>query len=278
MNYGQSVPRGQIVVNDMIKNIRTTMDPDAIETLKASIILNGLLNPPVVLFDASTDTYQLVAGARRLTALDALYREELAIDPTVPPQEVPVTILSTSVSIEDAAFMNVRENIDREDLNICDQCDWLHHMHTVSIVPISVLAENLSRGETFIRDRVRFWELACDKLKDWLRKGGIRFDAAFEIAVKFSKEEQDKRVQRAIRNDEKLTLEQVRAEASGTNPRPGKKAKQEVKDLAAGKVGLYAEGVRDALAYVEGEMTREDLEGHLDARNGEANTDGMESL
>lgn len=101
---------------------RRSMNRVALEDLKSSILSRGLLQAPVVWYDAITRSYILCAGERRLTALRELYEEKEIFDydsTTFADGEIPVTIL-TNPTKENIVAAELEENLMREDLSWVD--------------------------------------------------------------------------------------------------------------------------------------------------------------
>lgn len=100
---------------------RTRMDPTALNELSTSIQLNGLLHPPVI--GLSPEGYTLIAGGRRLAAIELIYAmgEQFAYSvSTVPVGMVPVTALEDLTPLQ-LMELELEENIRREDLSWQDR-------------------------------------------------------------------------------------------------------------------------------------------------------------
>lgn len=96
---------------------RTAPNSAAMHELMASIVAHGLLMPLLVV-PKDDDTYQVVAGGRRLTALQKLAEED-----TLPAQfdaGIPAVVLDASV---DAQEISLVENTLREDMSPADAID-----------------------------------------------------------------------------------------------------------------------------------------------------------
>ena len=100
---------------------RTRMDPQALNELSSSIQANGLLHPPVVYNGG--DAYQIVAGGRRLAAIELIVAMGEAFSYSghpVPVGMVPVTLLSDLTPLQ-LMELELDENIRREDLSWQDR-------------------------------------------------------------------------------------------------------------------------------------------------------------
>ena len=114
------------VVGVNIKNIRTTIDEKGILELAQSIHADGQLVPIVVMIAEDEDgspICELVCGARRLRAVQYILEN---IDEEWNSGEIRCTKYTGSV--EDAELLNGLENIEREDVNPVDQCEWILRM------------------------------------------------------------------------------------------------------------------------------------------------------
>jgi len=113
---------------------RTTVDPKALLDLKDSILSIGLLHAPVVR-EAPTGGYILVAGGRRLRAIDSIADDHgifLHSGEPIDPGTVPVTLLTLD-SMADILSAELEENIIREDLSWQDRDRALVAIHTLRL-------------------------------------------------------------------------------------------------------------------------------------------------
>jgi DNA modification methylase len=105
---------------------RREIDFGKLSSLRESILARGLLHPPIVVW--KSDHYELVAGERRLRALDSIADGKLFFlcdGETFLPGEVPVTRL-TDLSPADLFDAELEENILREDL------DWQDRIRAIA--------------------------------------------------------------------------------------------------------------------------------------------------
>lgn len=97
---------------------RKKFSQEAIEELAASILANGIIHPPSVRTDPCTDDIILVAGERRIRAMELIIKSGRCIthgDQTCPAGEIPLTELGV-LSAEAAFEAELDENIKRENL------------------------------------------------------------------------------------------------------------------------------------------------------------------
>ena len=94
---------------------RKVFDEAKVKELAESIGVYGLLHPPVVRPNENNDGLILMAGERRLRAVQALYASGRAI-PEIPLGNVPVTFFNTLDAIT-AKEIELEENLRRVDLS-----------------------------------------------------------------------------------------------------------------------------------------------------------------
>lgn len=118
------------------KRQRTTMDPKKLQELQDSIAERGLLHPPVCWHDPDTDTWVLVVGERRLTAMKKLsdlgieYRHSVF---NIQPGQAFITPLSPEIDEIIRFELEFDENIKREDLTWQDRCKALSALHDMRL-------------------------------------------------------------------------------------------------------------------------------------------------
>lgn len=116
------VARSDIVVAD--KRQRSSIATRELNELKDSILTKGgLLHPPVVVLQTDRK-YHLVAGGRRLAAIDLIAEESLFFmcgEDTFLPGEVPVTVVASDLSELDLAAIELEENLMRVEIDWHDQ-------------------------------------------------------------------------------------------------------------------------------------------------------------
>ena len=262
-----TLPITDIVVGANIKNIRTVFDEAAIKELAQSIYAEGLLVPLLITESedaAGAEIFELVAGARRLRAIQYLLTE---IDPdwscSGEAEEVRCSVYAGS--IEDAAVLTGVENIEREEVDDVDIGDWLHSMIEENGWTQADLGKKMKKSSGWISSHVTFAERASDELKKALREKVLRFSTACELAKTLSHEDQDKRVSRARASEEKLTLEAAKIEKDKDRVvGPSKKKRGTMRDYAEERIAdprkQHAHGVSMALRWIDGLCTNAELE------------------
>lgn len=217
-----AVPLTDILVGKTFKNIRTSFDKESIQNLAENIHQNGLMNP-IVVMQGETENgdvcVELVAGERRMRAIRYIQQN---LDADFLAEGVPC--IQYVGTILDAKYANASENIDREDVDDVDISAWLYDRAQEGI-PQTELAERLHRAPSWVSTHISFHERACDELKEAVREKLISFGAACELARNIDPDEQAKRIEKARKFNEKITIEQAsRANDRDKSARPSKKA------------------------------------------------------
>jgi ParB family chromosome partitioning protein len=138
---------------------RTNFDPQALEELKNSIIVNGLIQP-ITVRRMAPERFQLISGERRFKAFT-----ELGFS------EIPAYILDV-VSDETMLAMALIENIQREQLNpievgvayqrLLEECSLTHEE----------IAQRVGKDRSTVTNSIRLLKLP-QKIQDSLIKGDI---------------------------------------------------------------------------------------------------------
>lgn len=121
------IPRNQIEVR---KRQRSEINPVKLRELRESITKTCLIHPVVVWKEG--ETYVLVAGERRLTAIDAIQKEggKFSCDnEEILPGFVPCTFLNLNSSAEVSMQVEFDENEHREPLEWKDRVQALATLH-----------------------------------------------------------------------------------------------------------------------------------------------------
>jgi len=262
------IPINQIKIGQNIKNIRTVFNRDRIEELADGIQRDGLMTPLIVMGSEDEDDnpiIELIAGERRYRAIQLIRKR----NPTFM-EEVPC--IHFEGTIHDATFVNVAENIDREQVDEVDLSSWLYERVQDGVTQ-SELATRLHRSAQWVSFRITFFDRACEELKKALREGLISFTAAYYLAKNCSAEEQVKYIDKARRNEEKISLNE--AKSSGSDKKsttPGKKERTKMAALAekiASESGSdVARGVSLGLSWVDGLIPASELEEMLTFEGG----------
>lgn len=127
---------------------RKVFKEEAIEELKQSILVHGILQP-IVLRKSSDKKYEIVAGERRFRAAKAAGL-----------QKVPVLIKELS----DAQMMELAllENLQREDLTVMEEATAYQHIMDKLDLSTAELAERIGKSRPHIANYIRLLELPAE--------------------------------------------------------------------------------------------------------------------
>lgn len=127
---------------------RKNFDPEKLSELAASIKQHGLAQPLLVSYDASHDTYELIAGERRLRACALAGLKEV---------EVVVRDLNSEKS---RMVVGLIENLQREDLNAIEEAlGYLRLMREFQISQ-NDLAHLVGKSKSAISNTLRLLDLS----------------------------------------------------------------------------------------------------------------------
>lgn len=125
---------------------RKTFDDESIAELAQSIQQVGLIQPLVV--RRNGDTYELIAGERRLRAVRSLGLERVSC------------IVDSGMQDSDSALMAVIENLQREDLNYFEEAECYKALLDGLDLTQENLAERLGKSQSFIANKLRMLKLS----------------------------------------------------------------------------------------------------------------------
>ena len=138
---------------------RHDFDDDALEELAASIRSHGVIQPLVCRRLRKKDSYELIAGERRLRAAGLA---GLA--------EVPVVLLEAEDRA--AAEMALIENLQREDLNAIEEAEGYRALQETFGLTQQTVADRVGKARASVANALRLLDLS-DELKQMLGAGAI---------------------------------------------------------------------------------------------------------
>lgn len=152
-------------------NVRKSGTP--IEDIKASIIAHGLLQNLVVIPGKAEGSFKVIAGGRRLEAIQQLIKEK-KIDLTAVPCKV--------VSEEEALEMSLAENTMRSAMHPADEFEAYQALSKQGIAA-GKIAERFGMTEKHVLQRLALNQVAPEIIKDY-KAGKITLESvmAFTIA------------------------------------------------------------------------------------------------
>ncbi len=144
----QRVPLQKIRPNHL--QPRRYFDPEKLAELSASIKEHGLAQPIVVSYDAGSDTYELIAGERRLRASELAGLTEVDVVIRAPRDD------------QQRLALALIENIQREDLNPIEEAlGYLRLMKEFHISQTD-LGRVVGKAKSTISNTLRLLELPAD--------------------------------------------------------------------------------------------------------------------
>lgn len=153
-----SVPIEKIRPNHL--QPRKVFDPEKLSELAASIREHGLAQPILATYDHPSDTYEIIAGERRLRAAELAGLKEV---------EVVIRLLDSDKKRLSLAMI---ENLQREDLNPIDQA--LGYLRLVKEFGISQteLAKVIGKSKSAVSNTLRLLDLS-EEIQKALQLGKI---------------------------------------------------------------------------------------------------------
>jgi ParB family chromosome partitioning protein len=132
---------------------RRFFDPEKLAELSASIKEHGLAQPIVVSYDKSSDTYELIAGERRLRATELAGFKDVEV------------VVRTPRDDEQRLALALIENLQREDLNPIEEAlGYLRLMKEFHISQTD-LGRVVGKAKSTISNTLRLLELPSDMQK-----------------------------------------------------------------------------------------------------------------
>jgi len=129
---------------------RRYFDPEKLAELSASIKEHGLAQPIVVSYDAGSDTYELIAGERRLRASELAGLKEVEV------------VVRTPRDDQQRLALALIENLQREDLNPIEEAlGYLRLMKEFHISQTD-LGRVVGKAKSTISNTLRLLELPVD--------------------------------------------------------------------------------------------------------------------
>lgn len=129
---------------------RRSFDSVALEELASSIKEHGLMQPITVRIIG--DTYELIAGERRLKASKLIGMEE-----------IPAVI--ATASNQDSAILALIENLQRENLNFLEESQAYYDIMTDHGYTQQQLAKSLGKNQSTVANKLRLLKLPEDVMK-----------------------------------------------------------------------------------------------------------------
>ncbi len=154
---------------------RLEFDPEALEELKQSISENGVITPITV--RPHQDGYQLIAGERRLRAV-----QELGL------RTIPAFVLDVKTDAQ-MLEMSLVENIQRENLNPIEEALGYQRLIDECQLTQEQVAQKVGKDRATVANFLRLLKLP-EQIQDSLRQGEITAGHARALLAAGSREKQ----------------------------------------------------------------------------------------
>ena len=196
----------QLISREKIKaagyRLRFASGEENIEDLAHSIEVNGLICPLAVA--KRRKAYRLIAGERRLAALDALGWKE-----------IPCVVLNVKGDVNDLVT-GMAENMDRVDLSPWERALGLEELVTVYGLPEEEVGRRLNRSRTYVSHYRRLLRKVHPEILKYLHEGKIMFGHAQVLMRLDDQEKQLEIAEMAIKDG--LTVKQTAIEVDLARP------------------------------------------------------------
>lgn len=168
------IPLDQLSLSAM--NVRKTQSTDAQEEMKASLFHHGLQQNLVVVAQ-SEDAYEVIAGGRRLVAMQAIAAAGEIVPNIGEDWRIPCQVIDAG----DATEISLAENTVREAMHPADQYEAWSKMIADGKTPAEV-ALRFGVSEQVVRRRLKLAAVAPD-LMDAFRAGKISLENLMAFAL-----------------------------------------------------------------------------------------------
>lgn len=193
-------------------NARKTAHNNNIAGLAASISAHGLLQNLTVTVNAAHGHYEVVAGGRRLAAMQLL-QQEGRLPATLANDGVPCLVITDGDVAHEAS---TAENTLREAMHPADQFDAFKRMVDAK-KPIADIAAHFGVGEIVVKQRLKLANVA-PKLVKLYRESGMDLDQLQALALTDDHKLQEK-VWFGAKNDWNRTARDIRHAITNTEVR-----------------------------------------------------------
>ena len=213
---------------------RLNFSPDKIDELAKSIKEKGVIQP-VLVRAAGGDSYELIAGERRLRAAKKLGLTEL-----------PAII--RRVADADLLEMSIIENIQREELNALEEAKAYRRLGQEFGLTQETIAERVGKDKSSVSNLLRILNLP-DLIQDYISKNMITFGHAKALLSIHDEKRQIKFCEEIVKKG--LSVRQAEL---GFSHRSARKIKGNLKTVASRDVHL--KNLEDQLQHALGTKVR----------------------
>ncbi|MEK7511262.1 MAG: ParB/RepB/Spo0J family partition protein [Patescibacteria group bacterium] len=154
------------IMRDLIdlpeKQMRRDIDRDDLHALADNIKANGLINPITV--RPVGNRFQLVAGQRRLLAMGIA-------------GIIRIPCVVRDLTDDDAINVMAAENIERADVDLIDESNFIKLAMEASSADVSGMAKRMNRSEKYVANRLAVAEMP-DYMQTFLKSGELKLGSA----------------------------------------------------------------------------------------------------
>lgn len=177
----RNIPLDRLILSP--RNARKTGGRD-VDNIAASIAAHGLLqNLTITVPEREGNAFEVVAGGRRLAALQLLAREN-RLPPELAADGIPCRLIDDTVALE----ASTAENTLREAMHPADQCEAFKAMVEAGET-IADIAAHFGVTELVVKQRLKLANVN-PKLVQIYREGGMNLDQLQALAITDNHEQQ----------------------------------------------------------------------------------------
>ena len=153
-------------IKDREKNMRSDLNPEALQDLVQSIEQNGLLQPIVVRL--KDDHFEVIAGYRRLAAIRILKHKQIAA-------------VVRSADDRQAIIFRTHENLVRSDVDPVSEARFFAQAISELNVSVRDFAGQINRSEAYVQDRLDIAAMP-DYMQAGLQDKTLKLGVALSLA------------------------------------------------------------------------------------------------
>jgi ParB family transcriptional regulator, chromosome partitioning protein len=165
---------------------RSAFDPTGLAELSQSIEARGVIQPIVVRMVG--DFYELIAGERRLRAVELLGRKTIA------------AVVHDTISNQEAMELALIENIQRQDLNPIEEAAAYHRLLTECSLTQADISTRVGKDRSSIANSIRLLSLPYE-IKEMVSSGQLSAGHARALLAISSDSEKISLAKKAAEND-----------------------------------------------------------------------------
>ena len=201
---------------------RKNFDPEKISELASSIKQHGLAQPLLASYDAARDSYELIAGERRLRACILAGLKEVEV------------LVRESKSKKERMLVGLIENLQRQDLNAIEEAFGYLRLMKEFQISQNDLAHTVGKSKSAVSNTLRLLDLS-EEIQKAVQFGQMSEGHARALLMIPDALERNRVFKIVLEN--KLSVREAedlsRQTSSATNKRAQKKSEPKSPDVAA---------------------------------------------